>query len=276
LQPHRGGDGGQLPHQRHARAGWRALELRHHLRRGRLRGHEEGRVGDAGRRLEGVRQCRSSAERGAQRLPGGRRGDGKLQPCRGRDRGQLHDQCYAVAGWRALELRHHLQHGRLRHHQEDRVGDARRRPAGGTVGSYPISATLAPAGVLSNYDSTYNTAGFDITKKPASVTPAAGQHKTYGGADPALSGATSGFLAADGVTASYNRTAGETVGSYPSSAPLAPAGVLSNYDITYNTAIFAITKKAASVTPAAASKVYGSVDPALSGALGGFLVADGV
>src|SRR5881409_2975105 len=150
------------------------------------------------------------------------------------------------------------------------------RAAGETVGSYTISAALSPAGLLSNYDITYNTASFDITKKAASVTPAAGQHKTYGDADPALSGSTSGFLAADGVTASYGRTAGETVGSYPISATLAPAGVLSNYDITYNTAAFAITKKAASVTPAAASKVYGSADPTLSGALSGFLVADGV
>src|SRR5207245_2115677 len=81
---------------------------------------------------------------------------------------------------------------------------------------------------------------------------------------------------ADGVTASYSRTAGETVGSYPINAALSPAGGPGNYDITYNTAAFAITKKAASVTPAAASKVYGSVDPALSGALSGFLVADGV
>src|SRR5439155_1737298 len=150
------------------------------------------------------------------------------------------------------------------------------RTAGETVGSYTISAALSPAGVLSNYDITYNTASFDITKKAASVTPAAGQHKTYGDADPALSGSTSGFLAADGVTASYGRTAGETVGSYPISATLAPAGVLANYDISYNTAAFAITKKAASVTPAAASKVYGSADPTLSGALSGFLVADGV
>src|SRR5206468_3965875 len=150
------------------------------------------------------------------------------------------------------------------------------RAAGETVGSYTISAALSPAGVLSNYDITYNTASFDITKKTASVTPAAGQHKTYGDADPALSGSTSGFLAADGVTASYNRTAGETVGSYPISATLAPAGVLSNYDITYNTASFDVTKKAASVTPDAKTKVYGSADPTLSGALSGFLVADGV
>src|SRR5438874_2146086 len=49
-----------------------------------------------------------------------------------------------------------------------------------------------------------------------------------------------------------------------------------NYNGAQATQTTAAVKKAASVTPAAASKVYGSVDPALSGALSGFLVADGV
>ena len=48
--------------------------------------------------------------------------------------------------------------------------------------------------------------------------------------------------------------------------------VLSNYDITYNTASFSITPKAASVTPDAASKTYGDTDPLMTGALNGFLV----
>src|SRR5947199_4208054 len=110
------------------------------------------------------------------------------------------------------------------------------RAAGETVGSYTISAALSPAGVLSNYDITYNTASFDITKKAASVTPSAGQHKTYGDADPALSGSTSGFLAADGVTASYSRAAGETVGGDTYRATLAPAGRRGNCDFTSTTA----------------------------------------
>src|SRR5439155_16808298 len=105
-----------------------------------------------------------------------------------------------------------------------------------------ISAALSPAGLLSNYDITYNTASFDITKKAASVTPAAAQHKTYGDADPALSGSTSGFLAADGVTASYSRTAGGAVGSYTITATLAPAGAEENRDVNENTASFGITK----------------------------------
>ena len=153
------------------------------------------------------------------------------------------------------------------------------RTAGETVvgNPYTISATLDPAGVLSNYAITYNTADFTITTKAASVTPNAAT-KEYGGADPTFTGTLSGFLAADTVTATYTRTAGETVAGspYTISATLDPAGVLSNYAITYNTANFTITPKAASVTPNAATKEYGAADPAFTGTLSGFLAADGV
>ena len=99
------------------------------------------------------------------------------------------------------------------------------RTAGETVGAYIISATLAPAAVLGNYDITYNTASFDIARKAATVTPTAAS-KTYGAADPALTGTLSGFLAADAVTATYSRTAGETVGSLPISATLSARSLL--------------------------------------------------
>ncbi len=153
------------------------------------------------------------------------------------------------------------------------------RTAGETVAGspYTISATLSPAGVLGNYDITYNTAEFTITKRDASVTPAAAS-KIYGDADPALSGVLAGFVAGDGVTATYSRTAGETVAGspYTISAVLSPAGVLGNYNITYNTASFTITKRDASVTPNAASKIYGDADPALTGVLAGFVAGDKV
>ena len=153
------------------------------------------------------------------------------------------------------------------------------RTAGETVAGspYTISATLSPAGVLGNYNITYNTANFTITTRPASVTPNAAS-KIYGAADPAFTGTLSGFLAADGVTATYSRTAGETVAGspYTISATLSPAAVLGNYNITYNTANFTITREPASVTPNAASKTYGDADPAFTGTLTGFLAADGV
>ena len=125
--------------------------------------------------------------------------------------------------------------------------------------------------MLANYNITYNTAEFLITPKAASVTPAA-KSKTYGDADPALTGSLSGFLAADNVTATYSRTPGETVAGspYTISASLSPAGVLGNYNITYNTANFTITRAQLSVNAVAASKTYGNSDPSFSYTLSGF------
>ncbi|MBI3174655.1 MAG: right-handed parallel beta-helix repeat-containing protein, partial [Chloroflexi bacterium] len=161
----------------------------------------------------------------------------------------------------------------------DGVTAAYSRIAGETVlgGPYTISAVLSPAGVLSNYNVTYNTANFTINTKAVSVTPNT-LHKTYGAADPTLTGTLTGFLPADGVTAAYSRVAGETVlgGPYTVSAVLSPAGVLSNYNVTYNTGSLIIDAKAASVTPSTLHKTYGAADPTLTGTLTGFLPADSV
>jgi parallel beta-helix repeat protein len=142
------------------------------------------------------------------------------------------------------------------------------------TGSHLITANYAGS---SNFLASSGNQTVTVTKLAASVTPDAAT-KVYGDVDPALTGTLTGFLPADGVTATYSRVAGETVtgGPYTISATLAPAGVLANYTITYNTADFTITPKAASVTPNAASKVYGAADPALTGTLSGFLPADGV
>src|SRR5437588_7852168 len=148
----------------------------------------------------------------------------------------------------------------------DNVTAAYSRAAGETVagGPYHITATLSSTAALSNYEITNAGAEFTIDKKAASVTPSA-KSKTYGDVDPALTGTLTGFLTADGVTASYSRAPGETVAGspYTINATLSPAGVLGNYQITYNTASFTIDKKAASVTPNAASKTYGDTDPTL-------------
>ena len=159
----------------------------------------------------------------------------------------------------------------------DNVTAAYSRTAGETVGAspYTISAVLSPAAVLGNYDITYNTALFAITAKDASVVVAS-KTKEYGSADPALTGTLTGFMPADNVIATYSRVAGEAVADYAITAVLSPAAVLSNYNITNTPALLSITKKAASVSPIANSKVYGSNDPALAGTLAGFLAGDNV
>ena len=126
------------------------------------------------------------------------------------------------------------------------------RAAGETVGNYPIrQGTLA---LSNNYAMTYKGANLKINKKAASVQPNPAT-KVYGSADPALSGTLSGFLTADNVTASYSRTAGQTVAGSPYTirAVLSPSGVLANYNIQYNTAAFTITPAPLTVTADSAS-----------------------
>ena len=134
---------------------------------------------------------------------------------------------------------------------------------------------LSPAGVLGNYNITYNTADFTIEKKDASVTPNPSS-KTYGELDPVFTGTLVGFLAGDGVTAIYNRTGGETVAGspYTISATLAPAGVLGNYNITYNTAEFTINKRPATVTADDKNKTYGDANSAFTATITGTVDGD--
>jgi hypothetical protein len=122
----------------------------------------------------------------------------------------------------------------------DNVTATYSRTVGMNVGTYSTSAVLSLASALSNYNITYNTASFTITPATATVTPAAAT-KIYGTADPTLTGTLSGFLPSDAVTATYSRMAGANVGNYSISAVLSPTTVLSNYNITYNTASFTIT-----------------------------------
>src|SRR5206468_2338583 len=130
--------------------------------------------------------------------------------------------------------------------------------AHGNVGSYSV---VCSGNTNNNYAASYVPGTLTVNAK-AAVATADAKTKTYGQADPALTGTLSGFEAADGVTASYSRTAGETVGSYTISASLAPGAVLSNYDITYNTAAFNITKKTVTIKADNNNKTYGTAaDP---------------
>src|SRR5207249_4777236 len=88
------------------------------------------------------------------------------------------------------------------------------------------------------------------------------------------------FLAADGVTASYSRAAGDTVlgGPYHITAALSAAGgALSNYTITNAGASFTINARAATWTTTSNSKTYGDLDPTpVTTGSGTFLAADAV
>src|SRR5204862_84224 len=147
------------------------------------------------------------------------------------------------------------------------------------AGPYHIMATLAPAAVLSNYNITNAGAEFTINARPATWTTNPNS-KTYGDADPnpLTIGSGSGFVAADNVTVTYSRVAGETVtgGPYHITAHLAPADVLDNYIITNAGAEFTINARSATWTTNPNSKTYGDADPnpLTSGSGSGFVAAD--
>src|SRR5213078_4213769 len=157
------------------------------------------------------------------------------------------------------------------------------RVAGETVlgGPYHITATLSPAGVLANYNITNTGASFTVYPKSATWTTNPNS-KSYGDADPnpLTTGSGSGFLAADNVTATYARAAGETVAASPYhiTATLSPAGVLNNYNITNAGAAFTINTRNATWTTNPNSKSYGDADPnpLTMGNGSGFLTGDNV
>src|SRR5207244_650283 len=100
--------------------------------------------------------------------------------------------------------------------------------------------------------------------------------------NPLTTGSGSGFLVADGVTATYSRAAGGSASAptYHITATLSSTvmGALANYNITNTGAEFTINKRDATWTTTAASKTYGDADPnpLTTGGGSGFLVADGV
>ncbi|WP_298948888.1 MBG domain-containing protein, partial [uncultured Polaribacter sp.] len=138
------------------------------------------------------------------------------------------------------------------------------RATGEDVNTY----TITPSGAVdSNYDIGFVTADFSITKASLTVTADSGQIKVYGATDPALNYTITGFVNSDTESSldtgvSIVRATGEDVDTYT----ITPSGAVdSNYNISFVTADFSITKAALTVTAdSGQTKVYGATDPALN------------
>src|SRR5262249_33272534 len=108
--------------------------------------------------------------------------------------------------------------------------------------------------------------------------------KTYGDADPSplTTGSGSNFVAADSVTATYSRVAGESASppTYHITATLSatPMSALNNYTITNGGAEYTVNKRQATWTTNPASKTYGDADPTplTTGSGSNFIAADNV
>jgi len=132
--------------------------------------------------------------------------------------------------------------------ESDGVEATYSRTSGETVsGSYTISATLSPTGVLSNYTITYNTAYFTINLRPITVQ-ADDKSKAFGEDDPPLtySIASGGSLAfTDDFSGALVRDPGEAVGTYP--ILKGTLALNDNYNMTFLNGTFTITNLSHSV-----------------------------
>ncbi len=156
------------------------------------------------------------------------------------------------------------------------------RDAGENVGLYPINqGTLAidDGNGGANYELTFVGDDFEITARAITVTVDAGQGKTYGAIDPALTFAIStGSLAfADAFTGGLVRDAGENVGLYPinqGTLAIDDGNGGANYELTFVGDDFEITVATLLVNADTKTKVYGAADPALTYTLTGFQFSD--
>lgn len=138
------------------------------------------------------------------------------------------------------------------------------RDPGEDAGSYLYNVGSLSAG--SNYAITVaSSITFTISPFSITVTPAPGQTKVYGSADPAVFqySYAPALFGSDAISGYLGRVPGEIVGSYAFTPGTLSAG--SNYAISIAaTSAFSITPLSIVITPdAGQTKVYGSPDPAI-------------
>ena len=141
------------------------------------------------------------------------------------------------------------------------------RAEGENVGDYTITVTL---GDNPNYSVTAADSTFTITKKAASVT-AVNTGKIFHESEPALTATVEGTVGTDTLNYTLSRAKGEEAGEYTISVAL---GNNPNYDVTAIDGVFTVAKKAATITVANLSKVYGEDDPALTATVEGTVGED--
>ncbi|HQB22271.1 MAG TPA: MBG domain-containing protein [Bacteroidales bacterium] len=134
------------------------------------------------------------------------------------------------------------------------------RITGENVGTYTINqGTLL---LSDNYILNYNSADFEILKRPITVTVDAGQTKVYTSSDPTPFTYTysGGLIGSDQFTGFLNREVGEDVGEYEILQN--NLALSNNYEITFISSIFTITPKQITITAnSGQNKTYGFDDP---------------
>src|SRR5439155_1672024 len=144
----------------------------------------------------------------------------------------------------------------------DTFSGALSRASGESVGNYAITqGTLA---LSANYTLAF-TPGvqFEIKKLTVTVTPDAGQHKTYGSSDPALTyGSTPALITGDSFTGALARDPGASVGFY--NITQGNLALSTNYTLAFTPGVqFEIKVRPITVTAVSDSKVYDAATSSL-------------
>lgn len=145
-------------------------------------------------------------------------------------------------------------------------------PAAGTVldvgNARPLQVVFQPADTNS-FSAITNTVAINVTPAPLTVT-AANAARTYGDANPTLTGTITGTKNGDSLSATYATAAtlASPVGNY--SIIATPAGSrLTNYAVTANAGTLTVTMAPLSVVAANAARAYGDANPTLTGTITG-------
>lgn len=150
---------------------------------------------------------------------------------------------------------------------------------GSPVGNYTIVPNfIDPGGVLNNYNLLITNGTLVVTLAPLSVT-ADNASRLYGDPNPLFTGTITGIKNGDNITATYSSvaSAASPVGTYPILVTVVdPASKLGNYTVTTTNGSLTITPAPLTVTAASATRLYGSPNPAFTGAIVGIKNGDAI
>ena len=132
------------------------------------------------------------------------------------------------------------------------------------LGITVTSAMTLTGAAAGNYTITQPTLTANITVRPITITPDAGQTKVFGTSDATYTYTVSpALIGGDAFTGALTRDAGENIGAYPINKGTLSAGI--NYTITMVAANYIISAKAITITAnAGQTKIYGDPDPIIT------------
>ncbi|MGC2698019.1 MAG: MBG domain-containing protein [Candidatus Angelobacter sp.] len=153
-----------------------------------------------------------------------------------------------------------------------------------TSASAPGTYAIVPAvsdngtGVLTNYTVVVNNGTLTISPAPLVVT-AANASRLYGDPNPGFTGSITGLKNGDNIGATFSAAADPTspVGNYAIIPTLSdPNAKLSNYTVTINNGVLAVSPAPLSVAADSTSRLYGDPNPAFTGLITGIKNGDNI